>query len=650
MGFNGASGEAEQAFRKGDFATAERLCNEVLQGSPEDALAHRVLGMTLARTGRSDEAIQHFKQALRAQPNDFLSLEWLQGTLMQTGRYGEAVEFGEKARSLRPRDVNILIGLSQACFKAGLHVRGVQCLETVRGIEPGNAAVHHLLGQGYERLKRNRDAMAEYREAIRLNPRLGDAYDRANRILLEEGRFAAALRLCEQAFVALSEYGPVRLQAAKALWALGRSVEAGVVAEQAVQLDPSLAWAAATWLQSCGRLEAANAMLERSIRDRPVQGRAYLGIVKGRRIMKDDRRLIELMESLLAATENPTPEGSQNIAQGQQTPGRSTDQVQRPWKGRTPSASQAMPPKERVALLRALGKASDDLGAYEAAMGYFDEAARLGIEAFGTDFDPGRLDAARESFLRIFDQDFLARNANLGRSDVSPIFVIGMIRSGTTLVQQILTSHPNIGDAGEQPYWTTEFPAIVDLDRGELRPEAFVESRDRYLEVLKRFDPDAPMVANKWPMNYAHAGLLLLAYPGAKIIHIARDPLDTVLSIWMTDLGEPRPEFSYKKRHIVSVYRDYQTRMRHWDRVLPAGSILTVRYEDLVADQETWSRRMIEFCGQPWDARCLAFHEGERRVNTPSMLQVRSPIYGSSVGKWRRYEPWLGEFAVLRSE
>ena len=465
------------------------------------------------------------------------------------------------------------------------------------------------LGQAQEKAKRNRDAVAAYREAIRLNPKLGDAYDRVTRILLEDGRFGAALQLCEQAFAVIPEYGQIHLPAAQALLALHRKSEAEQHVQEAVQLDPNLAWVAANWLQSCGRVEAAESMLAKSIEDKPIQGRAYLGLVKGRKVT--DRSLIHRMEAL---------------------------------------SVQEMPPKERAALLRALGKASDDVGEYQAAMGCFDAAAELGIRAFGAEalFEPTRLEAARESFLRLCDKGFWARYKNVGVTGYSPIFVLGMIRSGTTLVNQILTSHPNIGDAGEQPFWTTAFPSLVDLDRGDLKVDAFVEARDRYLELLKRFDSDSPVVSNKWPMNYAHAGLLLLAYPDAKIVHVQRDPVDTALSIYMTDLGEPRPEFSYRKRDIVAVYRDCQTRMRHWERVLSVGSIFTVRYEDLVGDQEAWSRRLIEFCGQEWDDRCLAFHETERRVNTPSMLQVRQPIYGSSVGKWRHYEPWLGELAALR--
>lgn len=603
---------AEQAFRMGDLNAAARISDDILVAEPGHAGALRVKGMTLVARGKHAEAVQFFRQALEGRPDDFLTLEWLHGALMQTGAFDEAAAVGERALRLRPLELNLLISLSQACAKIGEHGRTVTHLESARSIASQNAVVRRLLGQAYEKAKRNRDALTEYREAIRLNPALKDAYDRANRILLEEGRFAAALNLALQAISVNPEYGQAHLQAAQALHHLGRPEEANEHALRASELDPTLAAHVATWFQSNGKLDEARHILEKSIALRPVQGRAYYGLVKSRRMTEEDRSLLSQMEAVLYG------------------PG--------------------LPLSERYSLLKALGKAADDLGEFETAMARFDEAAQAGMAAFNAEhaFDPRRLDAARESFLRWFDRAFMEHHAGLGRKGASPIFVIGMIRSGTTLVQQILTSHRQIGDAGEQPFWTTQFPSVVDLDAGDLRPDAFLEARDHYLEVLRRFDNSSPAVSNKWPMNYAHAGLLKLAYPDAKIIHIERSPLDTVLSIYMTDLGEPPPEFSHRKKHIVAVYRDYRRRMSHWQTTMPEGSIFTVHYEDLVAEQEAWTRKMIEFCGLDWDDGCLSFYKGARRINTPSMLQARQPIYNTSIEKWRNYEPWLGEFSELR--
>ncbi len=246
----------------------------------------------------------------------------------------------------------------------------------------------------------------------------------------------------------------------------------------------------------------------------------------------------------------------------------------------------------------------------------------------------------------MFTAEFFRRNLPLSSPSSVPIFVIGMIRSGTTLVEQILSSHSEVGGAGEQRFWISEIPHVVDLDSQQLDAEKFVELRDRYMQVLRSFQPDTPRITDKMPMNFYCAGLIHLAYPNSPIIHIQRNPVDTALSIYMTDLAKP-PEFAHNKRNIVEQYRDYEKLMDHWRAVIPAASLFEVHYEDLVSDQELWTRQMLEFCGLDWDPGCLDFHSTERQVSTPSMWQVRQPIYRTSMEKWRNYEPWLGEFAEL---
>ena len=602
--------KAEEAFKKGDLDRAASLCGQALVIDPNDFVALRVLGMIEVRKRRLLEAIQHFRRAVAVSPNDFLSLEWLQGALLESGQFADAVVIGERAHSIRPRDVNVLIGLSQGSVRTGEFLLAIRHLQEASSLNPANARIHHLLGLAYEKAKRNREALAEYREAIALQPSLTEACDRANRLLLEAGEFLRALELAEQALAAVPTHGAAHHQAAQALGALGRIDEAIARARSACKTDPTLAATVANWLQSYGRSTEARDVLERSIAERPAQGRAYYALIRSRKTSEADRPLLENLESLSGVN---------------------------------------LPPLEHLAVLRALGKAHDDLGEFEAAMRRVDEAAALARRIFVNDgaFDRRKLDAARESLFRLIDRGFLERYAHLGKPGAKPIFVIGMIRSGTTLVQQILTSHPDVGDAGEQPYWTTVYPSLVDLDRSLLREREFAEARDEYLEVLLRFDSMSPYVANKWPMNYAFAPLLRLAYPDARIIHISRNPIDTALSIYMSDLGSPPPEYSTRKIKIVAVYRDYQARMSRWEQAIPGG-MFHLRYEDLVADQELWTRRLIEYCGLPWDNRCLYFHLGERRVNTPSMVQVRQPIYSSSVDRWRLYEPWLGEFDQLK--
>jgi len=281
-------------------------------------------------------------------------------------------------------------------------------------------------------------------------------------------------------------------------------------------------------------------------------------------------------------------------------------------------------------------------------MFHFDEANRLKYQIYleGKGFDLSQAVVHRERTVAMFNPEFM--DAHRIRSSPSnvPIFIVGMIRSGTTLLEQILASHPDVGGAGEQRFWTTELPRFVDLEAAAFDSEKFEAAIARYIQVLRSLQPEAPRITDKMPMNFYCAGILHLAFPNSPIIHIKRNPVDTALSIYMTDLAKP-PEFAHNKRNIVAAYREYEAIMSLWRTLIPPSRLLEVNYEDLISDQETWTRRIIDFCGLDWDPACLEFHKSDRQVSTPSLWQVRQPIYKTSVEKWRNYEPWLGEFADL---
>jgi tetratricopeptide (TPR) repeat protein len=312
------------------------------------------------------------------------------------------------------------------------------------------------------------------------------------------------------------------------------------------------------------------------------------------------------------------------------------------------AADASLPPKELAALHYALGKAADDTRRYEDAMSHFDEANRLKYQIYlaGKGFDLTQAVSHREKTIAMFTAEFAQRHQELASQSKVPIFIIGMIRSGTTLLEQIVASHPDVGGAGEQRFWVSELPSLIDLDAQVLDSDRFIAARERYLQVLRGLQPDTPRITDKMPMNFYCAGVLHMAFPNAPIIHIKRNPVDTALSIYMTDLAKP-PEFAHNKKNIVWAYREYEKIMEFWRSWIPGASLLEVNYEDLVSDQEMWTRRIIDFCGLSWSPACLEFHKSERPVSTPSMWQVRQPIYSSSVEKWRNYEPWLGEFADL---
>ena len=604
---------AESAFRRGDYAAVERLCLEVLADFPRDAPATLLRGMVAVRERRTDEAIDLLRAALVLSPNDYIATKWLIGALYENARYDEAIEHGVTARALWPDDVQVLIGLSHAYMMGRQDIdASVDCLEAAIKLEPRNPALRCKLGAAYELLARDEDAHTQYQAAITAEPRSEEAYPKLGRLLMGHGNFVETLDICEQALRIIPNSAQVHLVYGQALRHVREFERAEAELNKAISLDPRITTTAAKWLEEDGRFEEAVQLWEAATQQENCPGSAYYGIVKSRKMMQADQPLIQRIEGLLG---------------------------------------KRLSLQDRAAALYALGKAASDLGDYQESMRRYDEgnAVNHRLHLSGKPFDSERIAGWRRQTFEMATPEFMERHRGLGSDSNVPIFIIGMIRSGTTLTEQMLSSHPMVGGGGEQRFWLAEAPGLINLGQQTLDGAKFVAARDRYLAVLRSLEPTAPRVTDKMPMNYFVIWLIHLAFPNAKIIHIKRSPLDTALSIYMTDLAKP-PEFAHNKRNIVDGYRDYQALMAHFTKLIPETSMMTVQYEDLIADQEFWTRRLIDFCDLPWDGRCLRFYDNERQVSTPSRWQVRQPIYKTSLEKWRKYEPWLGEFSELLEE
>jgi hypothetical protein len=291
--------------------------------------------------------------------------------------------------------------------------------------------------------------------------------------------------------------------------------------------------------------------------------------------------------------------------------------------------------EEAYRLHFAAGKILDSLKRHNEAI----EEFKLGKEVKGHDFDVDTYRRWVDATINMFSAEFIKEHAGVGDPSEVPVFIVGMPRSGTTLTEQICASHPDVYGAGELIDMKRLTRSIgstnVSLFRA-LDPENLPKVGAQYLSRLRLHSPDALRIVDKMPHNFELLGFVALLFPNARIIHCRRDAIDTCLSCFMTDFNEWHA-YSADLHKLGLYYREYDRLMRHWNTVLP-GRVYESRYEDLIAEPETEFRKLIEHLGLPWDDACLQFYNQNRTVNTPSQLQVRQPIYKSSVKRWKNYE------------
>jgi tetratricopeptide (TPR) repeat protein len=371
-------------------------------------------------------------------------------------------------------------------------------------------------------------------------------------------------------------------------------------------------------LTEFGRFDEARACFERAIAIAPMLAGSYYELVRCRPVTSNDNDdgLLHEMQTALA------------------TPGLEAVQ--------------------RLRVHLAIGKAAEDLGDYALAMQHFDaaDAVRHGTVRF----DSAAFSTETDRLIARCTPEWIARAPELGSSDATPVLIIGMPRSGTTLVEQIVSMHPEVGAGAELHFWNQRGAEWhgSDADGNET---AFVSTEHQvseflakaaadYLGVLRAIAPKAARVTDKMPFNFLWAGLIHMAFPRALIIHCRRTAIDTALSIHQTHF-RPGLAFPTGGAELVAYFRDYQRLIDHWRSVLPADRFIEVDYEDLTRAPEPVIRRIIAACGLAWDDACLRPERNPRAVNTPSKWQARQPIYRTSVARWRRYEPWLGPLRAL---
>ena len=425
------------------------------------------------------------------------------------------------------------------------------------------------------------------------------------------GKLDAATAEYRRAVALKPDYAEALCNWGVALSILNRLDAAEARFRQAVAVDPTFASAhhnLAVTLKETGRLREAQRSAQRAIRLAP-RNTAYYEHFAGMRRFKAGDRYVRALEGLAAD-------------------------------------AGAMSAADQIHLHFALAKAHEDTGKFESAFAQLTAGNRLKRQQ--TDYDEAAMLGRFDRIRKLFTAGFIASRQGSGDPSPLPVFIVGMPRSGTTMIEQILASHPGVFGAGELKTLDYAAGAAIEALPGAppfpemaaaMSGEDFRSLGASYADKLAQLAPGAVRIVDKMPGNFVFAGLIHLALPQATIIHAVRDPLDTCVS-GFSILFRDQP-FTYDLAELGRYYRQYRALMAHWRAVLPPHRFIDVQYEELVGDLESVARRIVAHCGLAWDSRCLDFHRTERAVRTASASQVRQPIYRSSVGRWRRYQKFL---------
>jgi tetratricopeptide (TPR) repeat protein len=554
-----------------------------------------------------------------AAPQQIAPLLALATKFLKAGRPGEAIAPLRDAALLEPDNPAIQHDLGLACLEVGRVPDAIAALQRAVASNPRYADAHFRLGIALENLGNIGGAIAAYDRATKLLPSLTEAWFRAGALVYILGHLEEALGCFRRAAVSGGRTNFGRLGKARALLIEDRNQEAEQVLREMLVADPRNAMAyelLGNLLSDLGRFDEARACFERAIAIAPLLAGSYYDLVRCRAISANDDGLLQAMQAALA------------------TPGLEAGQ------------------RQRVHL--AIGKASEDLGDYGMAMQHFDAADD--VRRGAASFDSAAFSNLIDRLIALCTPELIARASELGSRDATPVLISGMPRSGTTLVEQIVSMHPEVGGGGELNFWNQRGAAWRRSDAEENETpfvvpefgvsEFLTKAAAEYLGVLRTIAPKAARVTDKMPFNFLWAGLIHVAFPRATIIHCRRAAIDTALSIHQTHF-HPVLAFPTGGAELVEYFHGYQRLIDHWRSVLPADRFIEVDYEDLTLAPEPVIRRIIAACGLGWDDACLRPESNPRAVKTPSKWQTRQPIYRTSVARWRRYEPWLGPLRAL---
>jgi tetratricopeptide (TPR) repeat protein len=636
--------------RSGNLTAAAALCHRVLAAEPDNPAALHSLGLIAYQSARYEEAADLIRQAIarRSAPTYWYNLahvhlalkdaaqaeEAFRQTIARAPRHAEALfqlgnlaarsedpmvarDYYRRAIEARPGFVEAHVNLGLLLDRTGDTKGAVAALEQALRLRPDDPEILNSLGAVRRSVSRA-GAIADFQSALSLNPEHPQATVNLAKSLAAKGRHAEAVELLDSVLDRRPEDADARMVLANSLAELNRF-------EEAIQ-----------------HYRLATATMPRLVR--PLVGLrnlylrlgrfedAYLSCIEIREL--DPRNTAALVGIMRYPDARVPKEEAERVARL--------------------AADASLPISDRRQLHFALSSHWESAGDYDAAFMHMErghQLRRIDLERQYRPYDAAEHIARTDRIIEAFNEDYFRRVAGFGVASDLPVFVVGMPRSGTTLCEQILASHSKVYGAGEVPYMRAAERKLIDSCSApgtagdhlgyvaQLTSSLVRSLAERQLARLRKLAPTALRVVDKMPDNLDRLGLIATLFPGAKIVHCRRDPMDTGLSCFSKDFAS-FPLWISDLRSIGQVYRQYERLMGHWRHALPIP-IFEFQYETVVSDFESSARRLIRYCGLDWENACLEFYRTERQVKTASLEQVRRPIYDTSIGRWRKFEQYL---------
>lgn len=490
--------------------------------------------------------------------------------------------------------------------------------------EPTRPTFHNNRGLALFELGRDLDAVECFKAALDNDPKFVPAMVNLGKGYNAQEKYKLAIEILENALELKPDFLNAYSEIANAYGELGNLEAAISTLNQAMEVSPNdsrLFLKKANLYTTFGKLKEAEEIFRQILRAYPNDGGIYAAIAKMKKFQTYDDD-IRNMERIYKSLPDTSYESTFN------------------------KSEEASDEKPKVTLALALAKAFEAINNFEQAFNYYKEGNRLRRKYYSynepAEFDD--FDTRRETFAPAMISKFQGH----GFADSTPIFILGMPRSGTTLLEQVLHSHKDVFGAGELQFVSDlareHFKDIKtfrhEVNVGKITDQSFANFGAAYIEKIRSLNTESPYITDKMPHNFLHVGLIKLALPNAKVIHSYRNPIDNAFAIFKQSFGNESHRYGYDLVELGRYHNKYRELMAHWDAIFP-GEIFECRYEDMVADLEGQTRRVLDFCGLDWDPNTLNFHQAERAIRTASVTQVRQPIYKSSVEKWRKYETQL---------